>query len=302
MAEKNAKPASPADEIAELKDMMERMQERLAELSAAAERKAGGEEPAGDEPVLADGVEGESADRVDAPADAADARVSADSENGGDAGQEARAEDAPADTAAFSPMPVEPVLAPAEAPSAQDAPASFARQHTQPAAAQGYAAYVPPAQPAAATHAASPVPPPAYDASAAYAQAAQAARAEYTQPTGQQAYQNPHVYANGYGSAQSPYNPYGQNYCQQPVVRTKDHVAAGLLGIFLGAFGIHKFYLGYNTAGFIMLGVSILGGLLSLGLATGVIWLIGLIEGIIYLVKSQSEFEQAYVFGKREWF
>ncbi len=271
MAEKNAKPASPADEIAELKDMMERMQERLAELSAAAECKAGGEEPAGDEPVLADGVEGESADRVDAPADAA----------------------------AFSPMPVEPVPAPAEAPSAQDAPASFARQHTQPAAAQGYAAYVPPAQPAAATHAASPVPPPAYDASAAYAQAA---RAEYTQPTGQQAYQNPHVYANGYGSAQSPYNPYGQNYCQQPVVRTKDHVAAGLLGIFLGAFGIHKFYLGYNTAGFIMLGVSILGGLLSLGLATGVIWLIGLIEGIIYLVKSQSEFEQAYVFGKREWF
>ncbi|MFR3273322.1 MAG: TM2 domain-containing protein [Slackia sp.] len=67
-------------------------------------------------------------------------------------------------------------------------------------------------------------------------------------------------------------------------------MAAGLLGIFLGSLGVHKFYLGYNTAGFIMLGVAILGGLLSFGIATSIVWLIGLIEGIIYLVKP-SEFE-----------
>ena len=38
-------------------------------------------------------------------------------------------------------------------------------------------------------------------------------------------------------------------------LRQKDHVAAGLLAIFLGVFGVHKFYLGCNQAGFIMLAV-----------------------------------------------
>ncbi|MFR8783575.1 NINE protein [Slackia sp.] len=147
-----------------------------------------------------------------------------------------------------------------------------------------------------------PVPPPSYDAAAQ--QAAQQQQAYYGHPTGQQAYQSGGAsYSSSYGSsAQTPYNPYGQTVYQQPVVRTKDHVAAGLLGIFLGSLGVHKFYLGYNTAGFIMLGVAILGGLLSFGIATSIVWLIGLIEGIIYLVKNQAEFEQAYVFSKREWF
>lgn len=121
--------------------------------------------------------------------------------------------------------------------------------------------------------------------------------------------------------AQQPYGqtppPYGQQvppqnqsqqpyYCQQPyqapVNASKDHVAAGLLGIFLGALGIHKFYLGYNTPGFIMLAVAIIGGLITCSVATWVVWLIGVIEGIIYLTKSQSEFEMAYVANKREWF
>ena len=49
--------------------------------------------------------------------------------------------------------------------------------------------------------------------------------------------------------------------------------------IFLGVFGVHKFYLGYHTTGFIMLGVTILGSLLTIGIAAGVVWLIGVIEG-----------------------
>ena len=105
---------------------------------------------------------------------------------------------------------------------------------------------------------------------------------------------------------QQPYYGYQQPYYQQPyqrpVIATKDHVAAGLLAIFLGALGIHKFYLGYNTAGFIMLAVTILGSLFTFGLAGGVMWVIGVIEGILYLTKSQSEFEQTYVVNKREWF
>lgn len=99
-----------------------------------------------------------------------------------------------------------------------------------------------------------------------------------------------------------PYQPYQQPYYPSSYVQTKDHVAAGLLGIFLGWLGIHKFYLGYNTTGFIMLAVTVIGSLFTFGLAASVMALIGVIEGIIYLVKSQSEFEQLYVFSKREWF
>ena len=85
-------------------------------------------------------------------------------------------------------------------------------------------------------------------------------------------------------------------------VYSKDHVAAGLLAIFLGVFGIHKFYLGYNQAGFIMLAVTIIGGIVSFGLAALVVGVIALIEGIIYLTKSQSEFDRTYVLQKRDWF
>lgn len=111
------------------------------------------------------------------------------------------------------------------------------------------------------------------------------------QPYGQQPY------------AQQPYGnaPYTPPSYAQPVV-TKDHVAAGLLAIFLGVFGVHKFYLGYNTSGFIMLAVTILGSIFTLGLAAGVMWVIALIEGIIYLAKSQSEFDAIYVANKKEWF
>ena len=129
-----------------------------------------------------------------------------------------------------------------------------------------------------------------------YAQPGYAAQQPYAQQPGQAAYysQSNGYYASSQGAYQVPY--------QQPLVHTKDHVAAGLLAIFLGVFGVHKFYLGYHTTGFIMLGVTILGSLLSIGIAAGVVWLIGVIEGIIYLTKSQSEFEQLYVFNKREMF
>jgi TM2 domain-containing membrane protein YozV len=79
-------------------------------------------------------------------------------------------------------------------------------------------------------------------------------------------------------------------------------LAAGLLGIFLGAFGIHKFLLGYTTPGIIMLVVTLVGGVLTCGVASGVMGVIGLIEGIIYLTKTPEEFKATYVDGKKEWF
>ena len=85
-----------------------------------------------------------------------------------------------------------------------------------------------------------------------------------------------------------------------PAVAAKasNKLAAGICGILLGGFGIHKFILGYSQAGLIMLLVSVL----TCGLAYGVMHIIGLIEGIIYLVKSDEEFVRLYVDGRKEWF
>jgi len=75
-------------------------------------------------------------------------------------------------------------------------------------------------------------------------------------------------------------------------------VPAGILAILLGGLGIHKFYLGYTNAGLIMLLVSVL----TCGVGASVMGVIGLVEGIIYLTKSDEEFDQIYVEGKKEWF
>ncbi len=79
---------------------------------------------------------------------------------------------------------------------------------------------------------------------------------------------------------------------------SKEKVAAGLLAIFLGTLGIHKFYLGYTKAGVIMLLVS----LLTFGVGATVMAIIALIEGIMYLTKSDQDFDTIYVRGTKEWF
>ena len=48
-------------------------------------------------------------------------------------------------------------------------------------------------------------------------------------------------------------------------------LAAGLLGVFFGSFGVHKFVLGYKNAGIFMLVVSLASGVVTCGVATGVI-------------------------------
>lgn len=77
-------------------------------------------------------------------------------------------------------------------------------------------------------------------------------------------------------------------------------IAAGICGILVGALGIHKFILGFNTAGIIMLVVSIVGSIFII--PPFVMAIIGLIEGILYLQKSDAEFYQSYAVRKKEWF
>jgi TM2 domain-containing membrane protein YozV/RNA polymerase subunit RPABC4/transcription elongation factor Spt4 len=85
------------------------------------------------------------------------------------------------------------------------------------------------------------------------------------------------------------------------VAGSKSKVAAGLLGIFLGALGIHKFYLGYSKEGLIMLGVCIVGSF-AFWLGPIAASVIGLIEGIIYLAKSDEQFDLTYVRNRKPWF
>lgn len=76
---------------------------------------------------------------------------------------------------------------------------------------------------------------------------------------------------------------------------------AALLALFLGCFGAHKFYLGYTGQGLIMLLVFLFGFIL-LGIPSFAIGAIAFIEFIIYLTKSEEEFERTYVIGKKGWF
>jgi TM2 domain-containing membrane protein YozV len=78
-------------------------------------------------------------------------------------------------------------------------------------------------------------------------------------------------------------------------------VAASLFAFFLGGFGAHKFYLGMPKPAVIMLCIWIFGWIL-LGIPTLVIGVIAFIEFIIYVTKSDAEFEQTYVVGRKAWF
>ncbi|MDR0811967.1 MAG: TM2 domain-containing protein [Paludibacter sp.] len=87
-----------------------------------------------------------------------------------------------------------------------------------------------------------------------------------------------------------------QNINQQP--QESKRVIAGVLAIIFGSLGIHKFVLGYTAQGLILLGVAIV----TFGIATAVTSIIGIIEGIVYLTKSDAEFVQTYQINKRKWF
>jgi len=75
-------------------------------------------------------------------------------------------------------------------------------------------------------------------------------------------------------------------------------ILAGLLGIFLGGFGIHKFVLGYQKEGVIMLVIT----LVTCGFGAFVTSIIGLIEGIMYITKSDQEFVNTYITNNKPWF
>ncbi len=70
----------------------------------------------------------------------------------------------------------------------------------------------------------------------------------------------------------------GAGLAPQTEIGAKSKLAAGLLGIFLGGFGVHNFYLGYTKKAIIQIIVSIV----TCGI--GALW--GFIEGILIICGS----------------
>ena len=89
-----------------------------------------------------------------------------------------------------------------------------------------------------------------------------------------------------------------QAYQQISSDQGSKRIVAGIVAILFGSLGIHKFILGYQKEGIVMLVIS----LFSLGFLLVLVALIGIIEGIIYLSKSDEEFFQTYQIGRKPWF
>lgn len=124
---------------------------------------------------------------------------------------------------------------------------------------------------------------------------------------------------------QVPTQPYVKQTDASQVAFEKSKMVAGLLALFLGILGTHKFYLGYASAGVAMLLTTIVGSPVLIGLAITALAnhhelvisfnhglyilmgptfmvLISLSEAIAYLSKSDADFQRIYVWGSRSWF
>ena len=79
-------------------------------------------------------------------------------------------------------------------------------------------------------------------------------------------------------------------------------IVAGIIAILIGSLGIHKFILGYTKEGIIILICTFILGIITCGIAAWAVGIITLVEGIIYLVKSDEDFVQTYQINKKGWF
>jgi TM2 domain-containing membrane protein YozV len=87
---------------------------------------------------------------------------------------------------------------------------------------------------------------------------------------------------------------YGGGPPAQQIPGAEKKILAGILGIVAGGFGIHKFILGYTTEGIIQIALTFI----TCGMGS----IIGIVEGIIYLTKSDEDFVRTYIQNKKGWF
>ncbi|MFC7357798.1 TM2 domain-containing protein [Jejudonia soesokkakensis] len=95
-------------------------------------------------------------------------------------------------------------------------------------------------------------------------------------------------------NAKQAANDLKENWNQTTHNEENKKLIAGILAIVIGSLGIHKFILGYTQEGILQIVITVV--------TCGIGGIIGLIEGIIYLTKTDEEFYQTYQVGKKGWF
>ncbi|MGM0534258.1 MAG: TM2 domain-containing protein [Campylobacterota bacterium] len=86
-----------------------------------------------------------------------------------------------------------------------------------------------------------------------------------------------------------------------PVAKSKSKENAGILAVLFGTLGAHKFYIGCPLAGILMLMISV-SGIFFYAVPTILMACMGIIEGFIYLMKTNDGFALIYEHDKRCWF
>jgi TM2 domain-containing membrane protein YozV len=71
-------------------------------------------------------------------------------------------------------------------------------------------------------------------------------------------------------------------------------IVCGILAIVPSGLGIHRFLLGDTTGGLIRIAITVV--------TCGAGSIIGIIEGIIMLTKTDQQFVDEYIVGKKAWF
>ncbi len=90
----------------------------------------------------------------------------------------------------------------------------------------------------------------------------------------------------------------------------KERSTAAVLAFLLGWCGAHKFYMGYVSSGIVYLLTFLFSLFMIFSLFFSIIgvftiyipFVFSLVDGILYLTKTDEEFQKLYVEGHREWF
>lgn len=86
------------------------------------------------------------------------------------------------------------------------------------------------------------------------------------------------------------------------ILNNKNKIFTAFLALLFGGYGIHKFYLGYFKEGFIVFLLCYASMILNIHFIYTIMCIIGIIEGIIYITKSDNEFYNLYVKNYKGWF
>ena len=91
-----------------------------------------------------------------------------------------------------------------------------------------------------------------------------------------------------------------ENNLFPPASDNKEKIAAAIFALLFGGLGVHKFYLGYHREGLITLSISII-GVFFMFIPTLIMGAIAFTEFLIYVTKSDQDFQNIYVIGRRSW-